>query len=445
MLMTDQLLNIKGPFEGILGLGLPSTHAKEGLYKESRKPQGLQGGTEAETTSDVYTTRHSRAVGVFPIPDGAQRHGMHAASDDLTQIVVGASSLLAKPRPIITRRIAQEVEDNSGIVVKGFMEEAGIKRFSMCFRDGESGALRFGIPKQPNAHASIGRVHWGLDFQGVSVGDISAPVQFCGAGHKAKGQHTSCGAIPDSGTTAFMAPKEHLISLYETMCDQWERCKNNHTAMLKAQRNAKKAATDAYNMDPFHISAIPKAVIFQQLVFNCRHWMTKEEGLDELPTIYFHVGGAGHTKQTLKLDAWAYIIETHEKEFKYVYKNVPGFGKMPVGKDFTGRTQKVCSPAFSEMDYNTEQNGPVWILGTPVFYQYQVGYDLHAKPPAISFSDEPCGSCKEEAAFVSQQIHTGSSHKVSHKERTHRAKHARQPRQVLRPFRVPHMDLSQPL
>merc|ERR1740138_140117 len=136
--------------------------------------------------------------------------------------------------------------------------------------------------------------------------------------------------------------------------------------MVKAAKDAREAAISAFHTDPFSIKALPKAVIFQQLILDCGHWLSKERGLEELPPVHFHIAGANGTKQTLKLSGWSYIIETQEKEYKIVYKTLPGLGKLPVGKNFTGTTKKVCSPAFSPMEYSTEQNGPVWILGTPV-------------------------------------------------------------------------------
>jgi hypothetical protein len=315
------------------------------------------------------------------------------------------------------------------------MEEAGINRFSMCFNDGASGVLRLGTPKSKSGHGSIGQVHWGLDFRGVSVGNMTAPVAFCKPENLTKGQKSPCGAIPDSGTTAFMAPKDHLISLYESMCDGWDRCSKNYSAMVKAAEDAKKAAVKAFHVDPFHIEAATKSLIFQQLIMDCQRWLPQGKGLEELPHIHFHVGGAHGTEQTLNLRGWSYIIETEEKEFKYIYKNIKGVGKIPAGKNFTGRSQKVCSPAFSAMEYSTVQNGPVWILGTPVFYEYQVGYDMEAKPPEISFSNAACGSCGGKPSLLSEE--------ASIEKQRHRSMH--QPRKVLGPMRVPNMDFSKPL
>jgi len=219
--------------------------------------------------------------------------------------------------------------------------------------------------------------------------------------------------------------------------------KKNFTAMNLAAENAHKSAVKAYTVDPFDIQAAPKAVIFQQLILDCKRWLTPDQGLDELPPIHFHVRGSNGSKQTLKLDGWSYILETQEKEFKYVYKNMKGLGSVPTGKKFTGKTHKVCAPAFSPMDYKTEENGPVWILGTPIFYEYQVGYDMEAKPPAISFASVPCGSCEGGKDHAKKNAKKDAS--LMSSSSTTKKGHARQLRKVDGPFRMPNMDFSHPL
>jgi len=301
----------------------------------------------------------------------------------------------------------------------------------MCFNSGAPGVLRFDTPKAEVSHGSVGEVHWGLEFRGISVGNTSAPVTFCDPKSLKKGQKTPCGAIPDSGTTAFMAPRTHLIALYESVCDSWDRCKSNYSAMEKAVKKSRIAAEEAFSLDPFHIRQASKAEVFQQLILDCRLWLTRSEGLDELPSLNFHIGGAHGTKQTLELDGWSYIIETHEEEFSNVYKSVPRLSQIPVSKHFTGKTRKVCSPAFSPMEYDTLQNGAVWILGTSIFYEYDVGYDLQAKPPSMSFTKSDCRPCGGQTSLISEQ---GREHKK-----------AREPRQVLGPLRVPALDFSKPL
>lgn len=464
LLMTDQLLNIKGQFEGILGLGLPSADAKKSLY--SQTPSAPSNATKSQAPkktdyvggSDIVTGYETGVQKIVPFPnadseaEGDQTWVVNAQDLERGELQgLNPTAFLQRNATKAKKATASEKKDASqahakanvsagndtGIVVKGFMEESGIKRFSMCFNDGTNGVLRLGTPKKAEAHGSVGQVHWGLDFRGISVGKVSAPTLFCKKENMTKGQKTPCGAIPDSGTTALMAPADHLISLYESLCDEWDRCKNNFTAMQKAAKDARSAAKGAYGgVDPFHIQAAPKAVIFQHLILDCKEWLTEDKGLDELPPIHFHVAGANGTKQALQLKGWSYIIETQEKEFKYVYQNIPGLGKLPISKNFTGKTNKVCSPAFSPMEYKTAQNGPVWILGTPVFYEYQVGYDMEAKPPAISFIDEKCGSCggkktAEKTSFMSENVATRGR--------------ARKPRQINGPFRVPNMDLSLPL
>jgi len=497
LLMTDQLLNIQGQFEGILGLGLPSTDAKKGLYStdsndDSQAPSASSGmnADSQNSGSKVYAKSQSHSEYMQGAAQGTEVEGFMNSYDDIIPPGIGGmmtediedktakhNHLTSKARhtkkdaaqegrsllqtssfrsaaKVSMRRPdmmklnqpapneEEEATNSSDFQVRGFMEEAGTDRFSLCFNDGTNGVLRLGTPKVKNAHASIGQVHWGLDFRGISVGDLHAEVQFCKPDNMTKGQQTPCGAIPDSGTTALMAPKDQLIMLYESICDRWDRCKKNYTAMVQAADDAKEVVMNTYHTDPFHIAPASKAMVFQQLVLECRLWLTKDEGLDELPEIHFHIGGANGTKQSLSLAGWSYIIETQEKEFKYIYKNVPGLGKIPVGKNFTGTESKVCSPAFSPMEYNTKENGPVWILGTPIFYEYQVGYDMGATPPEISFSNSTCGSCggakktsrKAKASLMSEQVSTHSG-----------GRRVRRLRRVDGPLRKPNIDFSKPL
>jgi len=56
-----------------------------------------------------------------------------------------------------------------------------------------------------------------------------------------------------------------------------------------------------------------------------------------------------------------------------------------------------CSLAFGAMQYPTEQNGPVWVLGLPLFYQYSIGYDVQQN--SLSFSSGSCSSCGGGSSF----------------------------------------------
>lgn len=354
LLMVDQALSISGPFEGILGLGLPRTPEEDGMSKAPASPF-------------------------------AQHNGRSQA-------------LVHGKRP------------------QGFLEHTGIRRFSMCFNDNQDGVLRLGGPAEQGALGSIGQFHWGLDFRGISVGSETTPVAFCDPSTKKAGQDTPCGAIPDSGTTVIMGDPTHLKSLFESLCDQWPRCKQESTN-----------------------SSYQKYELFQVLLLNCQDWMGNSTapdgstgGLHELPPIFFHLAGAGGTQRTLRLDGNSYVFSTREDEVHYVVKHL--FGVFPVKVAVpTGRQRNVCIPAFASHQYTTVRNGPVWILGTPLFYEFQVGYDLQAKPPAITFADRPCGSCSGPALIAGDA------------ERERGAVAHRLPREVHGPMRTPSFDLELPL
>merc|ERR1719324_2283573 len=89
-----------------------------------------------------------------------------------------------------------------------------------------------------------------------------------------------------------------------------------------------------------------------------------------------------------------------EEQMKIVQKNIMGMPlKVP---QKTGKRSKMCAPAFGTMEINTKDHGPVWIFGSPLFYEYNVGYDLDKSKPAISFSqtsETPCG-CSEDTSLV---------------------------------------------
>jgi hypothetical protein len=315
---------------------------------------------------------------------------------------------------------------------KGLLEQAGISRFSMCFNDGSSGVLNLNIPEMSDSLSSVGKFHWGLDFRGITIGNSSEHLGFCTTGDMAEGQETPCGAIPDSGTTVIMAPKEHVAILLDSLCDQWPRCKQNYTAMVKAAEAAKQGATKMYTWDPFDIMPAAKSAVFQLLLFDCASWMTESEGLNELPPLKFHMSSGKGKNKTLALPGWAYVLESTRDDMEE-NKQIQGMEHDVVFlQNFTTHSKKVCSPAFGAMDYNTQKNGPVWILGTPFFYEYHVGYDLHTSPPSISFTSTkttPCVSCGQQASLLD----TASN---SQKKR---------PRWVSGKLRVPDIDTNVPL
>lgn len=258
----------------------------------------------------------------------------------------------------------------------------------MCFNDmGADGALHLDVPKAENSLLSIGKEHWGVDFRGISVGDDSesASVKFCGPEDKTEGARTACGAIPDSGTTLFMAPMAHVEKLFGQVCDNWDRCKKAVSTGLEHE----------------------KLQIFQMLLHECSAWVgkngNKNTTLHELPDLHFHLAGKDGKLQKISLTGDDYIIETMEDEVEMVTRNIFG---MPIKiPQKTGKMKKVCAPAFSSMEMQTKDNGKVWILGAPLFYKYTVAYNSHdAKNPSIAFNKhEQCGcpKAKKSGSLVS--------------------------------------------
>lgn len=435
LLMVDHQLRMIGAFEGILGLGQPKN---ETLLKEMQKKMEED---MAKQVGDVNSTHRVQAKG-----SGANSAAAMEAIKRMMRAIMGggggggggqeppAAAVAHSPKPGFEASLASSQlqrpiqfpnpeeeaqgdpaeEDPTKEVeqfkTKSFLQSSGITRFSMCFNDkGQEGALHLGIPNMNNALTSVGVVHWGLALQGISIGkgQKSLPVKICNPDSKKEGQKYACGAIPDSGTTLFMGPADHMEKVFEGLCDGWKRCRDATSNGL-----AKK-----------------KGQVFMLLLSQCSEWLTEEHGLNELPSLHLQLGGANGKKKKLSFGGAAYVLETMEDDVQPVWKNIMGM-KLQVPEK-TGNKTKMCRPAFGAMQLDTKTHGPIWILGSPVFYEYSVGYDLDKSKPAISFMDtktKPCG-CSAEAALMSKANQT--------------KKHmARQPRLLHGPPRMPTIDLS---
>lgn len=389
LLMVNQALQIAGPFEGILGLGLPV--AAQSAEEQSGAAKGKQeeiSFREEDLGERPTKTKDGKAVAAAPRPGAAKA----AAGGD-------------------------------GFEVKGFLEMANISQFSMCFNEGTDGVLRLGQEPSAPPMGSIGHMHWGLDFQGISVGNHSAPVTFCDPSSKKEGAQTACGGIPDSGTTLIMADEGQLNLLFGSICDSWGRCSR------RAKNHPKMSKQD----------------VLGELFMNCGKWLDNTTGLNELPDLHFHVAGSDGRPQTLKLPGSAYVLETEQEEVQDVTKSLWGVFKVHFSKP-TGKMVKTCMPAFGAHNYVTSSNGPVWIMGTPFFYQYQVGYDMAPKPPTIAFSDETCGTCSEGAGGTLSGNPRPLLFSKSAQRGHARVKHAApQPRKLGGKIRLPNIDTTQPL
>jgi len=369
----------------------------------------------------------------------------------------------------------------------GFLEQANVGHFSMCFNEGKDGWL--GLSKtvpadhQSNCLPSLGKAHWGVGLFGISVASKSSmletPVKdLCTK--KEAGADSPCGAIIDSGTTVVTGPQAQIDSLLENICDSWPRCSKDYTALSKAKTDAHAAAMKAYGgkSDPFKIDQVnfTKKEILQNTLADCSTWMKPgslaEGALDELPTLKFNLCGGGKCKE-LELPGHMYVIEQSASDLggmnatdnytaKYLQTALDGVDPAKVGaikakmRALSRGASKVCSPAFDAMEMSTKNAGPAWIFGTPFFYQYKVGYSLAAQSNTasaiqggssncISFTstkDSPCDApdsvkaamapSKSDAATTSDQsVKIGSLSQSTHASRQH------QPLRIRGPWRRP--------
>jgi len=360
LMVNRAALRIAGDFQGILGLGVPKGKKTMPYLLQGRVNDGAALAAAGPHQSDPWkiicsimprfcsdtsdTSPFNWPTSPFNWPNGGRGPGTRGV-------------------PIPARPHGQR--GGGGIVgeaheSKLFLQKANVNRFSMCFRDGNhSGALRLDLPPFASPIQNIGVFHWGLDFRGLSVGphDDPAPAEtiFCGPETLRPGMASPCGIIPDSGTTFLTGPKEQVLALETSICSKWERCRN-------------------------HSNGVPSSKPFRQLLLKCGDWLTTERGLHEIPSFFFHVQTGAGKPEAFELTAWAWVTEMNAQL-----------------ED--GSIKKVCTPSFGPMEYFTKNNGPIWIFGTPLFYEYDVGYDMSSKQ--ISLRKGKCESCSAEDGPVS--------------------------------------------
>lgn len=327
MLMVEADLDDNGSFEGILGLGQP-----------------------------MQTTEPNRSAGDnWRFLSQPQHHEDHHADEP----------------------------QREEVPVPGFLEQAGIGRFSICFNDGDQpGLLRFNVQEQPGALASIAKEHWALGLQSISVGDHveSSQAVFCGE-DSTHSEDAGCAMIPDTGTTVMMGPKAHIMKLFSSMCDAWPRCR-------AAYEDAKP-------------EKLPKHEVFQKQLHSCTEWISMGDGLKELPSIHFHLQDQLGIKKTATLSPWAYVVETDASE---IGKSAVLLGDLATNASAVHPT--VCMPAFGVAEISSSSSGQVWLFGTPFFYDYVVTYDWTSQAPSVTFSQGPCGRCHTaDASFVIGEGH----------------------------------------
>eukprot|EP00927_Polykrikos_kofoidii_P016573 TRINITY_DN174_c0_g1_i1.p1 TRINITY_DN174_c0_g1~~TRINITY_DN174_c0_g1_i1.p1 ORF type:complete len:545 (-),score=78.58 TRINITY_DN174_c0_g1_i1:112-1746(-) len=392
-LMYDHRLNFQGPFEGILGLGIP----KNGSISRV-------GGSNRQNSQDSDIVKRI----IDEVLEGKRHQATNPSALGTSTQELGDLSEEATWKP------------------KSMLELAGITRFSMCFNERTDGVLRLGTPALKAPLSSVGVMHWGLDFRGIRIGDSTKPI-ICSVDEMPATQDTPCGIIPDSGTTDILGPQEDVNEVLDAICDGWARCRSNFTALVKARELAAAAAADAYGFDPFGFNDTKKRDVLNLLLADCDSWILDGEGLRELPSLHFGVASVGNErKQNIELHGWSYVVE-------YSFNQTERSGLHKVAEQKVPK--RMCQHAFGPMEYRTKSNGPVWILGTPLFYTYRVDYESGTSPPSMSFtklSDEPCGACENNAVLLSEAHRTQNSLQSS-------------PRRIWGQARSPAIDVSQPL
>lgn len=184
-----------------------------------------------------------------------------------------------------------------------------------------------------------------------------------------------------------------------------------------------------------------KADVFLMLLMDCHTWMSDSGGLDELPPLRMHVSGRGNETTELVIPGHAYIMEVPEHDAMAHLQLLEGVYSRPlnisVGSSQSDehRRRTVCTPGFGAFDYATAANGPVWILGSSLFYEYVVGYDLSSTPPSMFFvpqGESPCGACRALGGSLATHV------------RRERVQAARRkfPRQVKGAPRIPTLNFN---
>lgn len=246
----------------------------------------------------------------------------------------------------------------SSVQLPSFLEVARDNTFSLCFNPGRGGALRFNPDTMPRMLSQIGRHNWALSLTGFSAGKSGAPISVCSPDSIKSGALSPCAAIPDSGTTHIMGPKADVERILGDLCTQWPRC---------AEYKRKQPGSSA------------KA--FKSLLWDCRTWMTQKDGMREVPSLFIHVSGGDGEKEVLEITAMSYVYETFLA--------------------WAPESPK-CAASLDTYSFNTKKHGAAWILGTPLFYEYQVAFKL--RPPSIGFGKTVCKLCHaKKTALISNE------------------------------------------
>lgn len=140
LLMTDRAMDFDDRFEGILGLGPPTALIQK-----------------------------------------AEADARHQAEEQLKEMKKAAQNGTPEERAAV-KEIEDQLNleaDQSNPEPRGFLEQAGQSRFSLCFGKGDdsNGTLVVGGAPADRSLKSVGMLHWGLAMEGVFVNGTAVMVQ----------------------------------------------------------------------------------------------------------------------------------------------------------------------------------------------------------------------------------------------------------------------------
>jgi len=318
-----------------------------------------------------------------------------------------------------------------------FIAQAGVRRFSMCFNLNGEGALRLNTEEQPKYMGVNSSYHWTLGMDGLSLEDSDGFEQISACRTEA-GSHAGngCSAIFDSGTTLLTGPESSLLGIFAKACQKWKRCADLHanvSYMIEVRMTARSSHRELYGhsaprLGPVQQSTSPETAdlvsrmadayekhlsaqnsthgsraqelraapalheVFMVILQACNSWYSEETNLDvEMPLLHFHIVGAQGKKDVISIKPTSYIAETTAEVWAWTKINLVGV--LPIwwpGQE----TEYVCTPLFGSAG-STEADQEAWILGTPIYYDYQVHHDLGkgSEPPGLAFEKDSCGAC----------------------------------------------------
>jgi hypothetical protein len=481
LLMVNNQLDFE--ISGILGLGVPGSN--ERMAMEERRIEKAMAIGDYETATAPMKDMVREIDGVHDIPKGEafQFPRVSAEVSALGKLVPMASRSTTKGHNILdaimkaqARHKRTEGTESAKNVTKneeeaelypGFLEQASVAQFSMCFNQNADGWLGLSKEETPRHHddnslLGFGTAHWGVGLSGVSfrsarasksaseslAGDIPTAKKNSDAApsvviakeqppqsemidalgglcvSKESGQLTACGALIDSGTTEILAPQNHVDLLLNGICHNWERCSNEVQRLREDKKTAMNAERSFQGSDAFQseIAEVSTQDTLKILLADCASWaddssLAEGNPFAELPTLVFHLCGRDGKCKDIEIPGHQYIIQRDYSEFSdslsgqvsepatYLktwlgdptqYASIANYQHM-LNALLNGASH-ACSPAFDTMDLSTAKNGPSWILGTAVFYEYNVGYGM--KDNSISFTsakERPCTGSDSKA------------------------------------------------